>query len=63
MHTKSTAKINESSNLARGTPRWLAPELFPMSEESVSATQLHNTKATDIYAFAMVGYEVIATIY
>jgi hypothetical protein len=62
MHTASTAKINKSSNLAEGTLRWQAPELFLMSEESASETQPHNTKATDVYAFAMVGYEVIPNI-
>jgi serine/threonine protein kinase len=36
-----------------GTPRWLAPELIPRR-----GVKRHHTHATDIYAFALVCYEV-----
>ena len=36
-----------------GTPRWLAPELIPCR-----GVKRHHTHATDIYAFALVCYEV-----
>jgi serine/threonine protein kinase len=60
MHSTSTAKINKTSNLAQGTVRWQAPEhFFDISvTENDFQTDQHNTKASDIYAFAMVGYEV-----
>jgi hypothetical protein len=36
-----------------GTLRWLAPELIPRR-----GVKRHHTHATDIYAFALVCYEV-----
>jgi len=61
IHTTSTAKFYKSSNLAQGTTRWQAPELFSdMLDEIASETQPHNTKATDVYGFAMVGYEIFS---
>lgn len=41
-----------------GTLRWQAPELFPdwTSEEEI--TDPSNTKATDIYAYAVTCWEV-----
>ena len=36
-----------------GTPRWLAPELIPHAE-----VKRRHTFASDIYAFALVCYEV-----
>jgi serine/threonine protein kinase len=39
-----------------GTPRWLAPELIPRR-----GVKRHHTHATDIYAFALVCYEVSYT--
>lgn len=42
----------------RGTPRWQAPELLPdMTNADASITECHNTKATDVYAFALVCFE------
>lgn len=40
-----------------GTLRWLAPELFPSVQSNVQVSRCH-TFATDIYAFALVCYEV-----
>ena len=40
-------------NLILGTPRWLAPELIPRP-----GVKRHHTHATDMYAFALVCYEV-----
>jgi serine/threonine protein kinase len=46
-------------NRKTGTPRWQAPELLPdMTSDDASSTERHNTRATDIYAFALVCYEV-----
>ena len=41
-----------------GTPRWLAPELIPHP-----GVKRHHTHATDIYAFALVCYEVSYTLH
>ncbi|KZP04035.1 kinase-like protein [Athelia psychrophila] len=55
-----------STGHTTGTLRWQAPELFP-SFESIGSTnsdpKLHNTKATDIYAYAMTVYELFSGIY
>ena len=40
-----------------GTLRWFAPELFPSTQPDVQVSRCH-TFATDIYAFALVCYEV-----
>lgn len=48
MHSASTAITTEVNT--RGTVRWKAPELLK--------TEQHNTKAADVYAFALVCYEV-----
>jgi serine/threonine protein kinase len=39
-----------------GTPRWLAPELIPRA-----GVKQHHSHASDIYAFALVCYEVSYT--
>ena len=39
-----------------GTPRWLAPKLIPCP-----GVKWHHMHATDIYAFALVCYEVSYT--
>lgn len=44
-----------------GTPRWLAPELLaPETDDGDNHYQ--NTRATDIFAFGCVGYEVCRPI-
>lgn len=40
-----------------GTPRWFAPELLPSVQPNVQDPR-RNTFVTDIYAFALVCYEV-----
>ena len=47
----SATTVAESAIM--GTLRWLAPELIPRA-----GVKRHHTHATDIYAFALVCYEV-----
>ena len=51
--SKQTVRTHMSMNRTAGTLRWQAPELL-LSEDGDS----HTTFATDVYAFAMVCYEV-----
>ena len=54
--------MHETVNGTTGTPRWLAPELLPnmtkVNATNAASAELHHTKATDVYAFALVCYEV-----
>jgi serine/threonine protein kinase len=45
-------------NRTVGTLRWQAPELFPDMKSDVAGPKHHNTFATDVYAFALVCFEV-----
>jgi hypothetical protein len=56
MHSTTTANSNLTANRVKGTLRWQAPELLPDMLGN-SFTEPRNTKATDVYAFAVVGYE------
>jgi serine/threonine protein kinase len=47
-----------STNQTTGTLRWQAPELLLGTD-----TDTRTTFATDVYAFAMVCYEVIQFLY
>ena len=48
-----------SAHGARGTVRWMAPELIlPVDEKS----SRRSTKESDVYAFAMVAIEVLYTL-
>ncbi|KZP29838.1 kinase-like protein [Athelia psychrophila] len=61
-----TQSAISSTGHATGTLRWQAPELFPSFESTGSTdsdSKLHNTKATDIYAYAMTVYELFSGIY
>jgi len=58
IHTASTT-MTQTTNRARGTLRWQAPELWLDTEET-SETQQQNAKATDIYAFGSVCYEMFS---
>jgi serine/threonine protein kinase len=61
--SKPTVRTYMSTSQA-GTPRWQAPELFPdMLNPDAPHTDSRNTFATDIYAFAMVCYEVSGPIF
>ena len=56
-----TQSAISSTGHANGTLRWQAPELFPSFESTGSTvSHLYNTKATDMYAYAMTVYEVRA---
>ena len=46
-----------SSGKSGGTMRWQAPELLSIGDEETESNQ-HNSKASDIYAFACSCYEV-----
>jgi len=61
IHTASTV-MTQTMNRATGTLRWQAPELWPdmMSGAETSETEWQNTKATDIYAFGSVCYEIFS---
>ena len=50
--SKPTVRTYMSTNQIAGTLRWLAPELLGGDDDS------RTTFATDVYAFAMVCYEV-----
>jgi hypothetical protein len=53
------ASAATTGNPATGTLRWQAPELLPDIWSPLSPTsEPHNTMETDVYAFALVGYEV-----
>jgi len=56
--SKPTVRTYMSSNRTTGTLRWQAPELL-LGED----TDLHTTFATDVYAFAMVCYEMFSGRY
>jgi serine/threonine protein kinase len=58
--TETTTLTQDSTANAKGTMGWLAPEFFDFSESFDSQTRQHHNKATDIYAFACVCYEVWA---
>jgi serine/threonine protein kinase len=59
MHSASTVKTNMTTKKVTGTLRWQAPELLPdMLGRGVPITEPNNTLATDVYALALVGYEV-----
>ena len=60
VHSASTVMTtNTTATRATGTLRWQAPELLPdMLGRGIPITEPINTMATDIYAFALVGYEV-----
>jgi len=64
IHTASTIMTQTMTNRATGSLRWQAPELWPdmMSGTGVETfeTELQNTKATDIYAFGSVCYEMFS---
>ena len=51
--SKPTVRTYMSTNQTTGTLRWQAPELLLGTD-----TDLRTTFATDVYAFAMVCYEV-----
>lgn len=57
MHSTSVANTNLTATQVKGTLRWQAPELLPDILGS-SITEPRNTKATDVYSLAIVGYEV-----
>jgi serine/threonine protein kinase len=52
----SGSAMTVAGSAVMGTPRWLAPELIPLQ-----GVKRHHTHATDIYAFALVCYEVSCT--
>ena len=54
--------LSTTSTRAAGTLRWLAPELLTAESEEVYIP-CHNTRASDVYAFGMVGYEVYLYIF
>ena len=51
--------LTPTSRRAAGTWRWLAPELLVAKPNDVP---IYNTRASDIYAFGIVGYEVCSRI-
>jgi len=53
--TASGCASTLAENAVMGTPRWLAPELIPHSQ-----VKRHHTYASDIYAFALVCYEMFS---
>jgi len=53
--TGSGSATTLSGNAIMGTPKWLAPELIPHPE-----VKRHHTYASDIYAFALVCYELFS---
>jgi len=52
--SKPTVRTLMSTNRTAGTSRWQAPELLGGDDDS------HNTFASDVYAFAMVCYEMFS---
>jgi serine/threonine protein kinase len=59
MHSTSTFKGTRTTLQATGTLKWQAPELLPdMLGRGTQTPEPYNTTATDVYAFALVGYEV-----
>jgi len=54
---ETTDITSSTEGTAKGTYRWMSPELFFPSEFGLSKFQL--TKESDCYAFGMVIYEVI----
>jgi serine/threonine protein kinase len=65
IHTASTIMTQTTKNRVVGTLRWQAPELWPdmtsmMSGVETPDAELQNTKATDVYAFASVCYEIFS---
>jgi len=64
MHSASTFMMTRTTMQTTGTLRWLAPELLPdMLGRGIPITDPHNTMATDVYAFALVGYEMFSGTY
>ena len=53
---ESTDITTPTDGGAKGTYRWMSPELFYPSDFNISKLQL--TKESDCYAFGMVIYEV-----
>jgi serine/threonine protein kinase len=61
MHSESTAMMHELVNATTGTPGWMAPELLPNmmnNAANAASAELHYTKATDVYAFALVCHTI-----
>jgi serine/threonine protein kinase len=58
LHSAATVTFKTTTHRA-GTLRWQAPELSPnMNNADTADTEWHNTQASDVYAFALVCYEV-----
>ena len=52
-----------TTNKVTGTLRWQAPELFPDMNNFEDTIERHNTKASDVYAYGLVCYEVSCDLY
>ncbi|KAH0589950.1 hypothetical protein H2248_000136 [Termitomyces sp. 'cryptogamus'] len=50
------ARVSSPSSVSQGTARWRAPETFNFEGDD----ELPDTTASDVYAFAMVAYEIFA---
>ena len=56
---ETTGITHMTTNKTQGTLRWQAPELLPiMADFDNPDVKQYNTPDTDVYAFAMVCYEV-----
>jgi hypothetical protein len=58
---ETTDMTTSTDEGAKGTYRWMGPELFYPNDFGISKLQL--TKETDCYAFGMVIYEVSVSQY
>lgn len=55
MHTENTGKIDIGNNPKVGTKRYMAPELL---EETMNFSHFESFKRLDVYAFALVMWEI-----
>jgi len=65
IHSAATVTFKTTTQRP-GTLRWMAPERWPnmnMNDADNADTQRHNTQASDIYAFALVCYEMFSGMF
>jgi len=60
IHSAAMVTFKTTTHKA-ATLRWQAPELWPnMNDADAADTERHNTQASDVYAFALVCYEMFS---
>jgi len=60
MNSKTISVIHSSTGKSGGTMRWQAPELLSTDIEESESYEYNSSKASDIYAFACVCYEIFS---